>query len=575
MRRCVPRLLEVVLLALPAGGQFQFEIPAEMLGQMMGGGGGGGRGGGPKGAEWPKTENSEVAEEFEWLVNTEWEGKTSKYLLLRDGLVESPLKECEREGHCLWAANNGRVLINTPKLKVVKFTVEGLDGVDRKKLEQKDEAELKKLALVSEKPSKSSGKKGRLGFKRVAMADDSDSIISADLYKLLDLPEDVEQSSIKSKFRKLSVQHHPDKGGDPKVFNDMREAYEVLGDAEKRRQYNLGGMQLVKNVELAWKEVEGQKAQVDAQLNQVPKNHPQYQMFKAQIEQQKRQFEKANVESQIQQKLQSDELEVMVPVSADELYNGREQKMFVFPRLMMCRGCREDPTRPECADCGRCPPEKVQVPKYGMTPFGKQVVGMSQKEQESRERCREVGVEVPMKIAKGAKQGATLKVLSSMGHQTPGKFPGKVVFKVQRGSKDDNYRIAESDLHTVLHLSLEQALFGFSISWQHLGEETVTIKRDRLAHPDEVLKLKGKGLVESGNKRGDLYVRLSVDLPEVPKGEKALSLSASGKTEGQEAKLVIEDEVFLEEGKAWRVWQGRSAAKSYKTDKASKGKSEL
>ena len=28
-----------------------------------------------------------------WLVNTEWEGKTSQYLLLRDGFVESPLKE--------------------------------------------------------------------------------------------------------------------------------------------------------------------------------------------------------------------------------------------------------------------------------------------------------------------------------------------------------------------------------------------------------------------------------------------------------------------------------------------------
>mmetsp|Transcript_5664 Transcript_5664/g.10110 ORF Transcript_5664/g.10110 Transcript_5664/m.10110 type:complete len:572 (+) Transcript_5664:85-1800(+) len=569
MRRCAPRrwLLVCLVLLSPAGGQFQFEIPADMLGQMMGGGGG--RGQGPKGAEWPKTENSEITAENEWLVNTEWEGKTSKYLLLRDGLVESPLKECEHEGHCLWAANNGRVLINTPKLKVVRFTVEGLDKVDRKKIEQKDEAELKKLELVSEKPSKSSGKKGRLGFKRIAVADDSDSIISADLYKLLDLTEDAEQSSIKSKFRRLSVQHHPDKGGDPKIFNEMREAYEVLGDAEKRRQYNLGGMQLVKNVELAWKEVEGQKAQVDAQLNQVPKNHPQYQMFKAQIEQQKKQFEKANVEGQIQQKLQSDELEVMVPVSAEELYNGVEQKKFIFPRLMMCRGCREDPERPECKDCGRCPPEKVQVPKYGMTPFGKQVIGMSQKEQESRERCREVGVEVPLKISKGAKQGATLKVLSNMGHQTPGKFPGKVKLLVQRGSKDDSYRIAESDLHTVLHLSLEQALFGFSISWQHLGEETITIKRDRLAHPDEVLKLKGKGLVESGSKRGDLYVRLAVDLPEVAKGEKALSLSAT--SGDKEAKLVIEDEVRLEDGTAWRDWKARSAAKVYKV---SKGKSD-
>jgi len=542
-----------------------FEIPAEMLQGMMGGGMMGGGGGGRKGAEWPKTENSEISADFEWLVNTEWEGKTSKYLLLRDGFVESPLKECEPEGHCLWAANNGRVLINTPKLKVVKFSIEGLDGVDRKKLENKDEVELKKVSLVMEKPSKSTGKKGKLEFKRVAMADEQDSV-GADLYKLLDVSEDADQSAIKSKFRRLSVQNHPDKGGDPKVFNDMREAYEVLGDAEKRRQYNMGGMQLVKNVDLAWKEMEGQKAQLDAQLNQVPKNHPQYEMFKAQIEQKKRQFEKANAESQIQTKLQSEELEVMVPISASELYNGMDKKVFIFPRLMICRGCKEDPSRPECQDCGRCPPEKVQVPKYGMTPFGRQVVGMSQKEQESRERCREVGVEVPLRISKGAKQGASLKVVPNIGHQTPGKFPGKVNFKVQRGSKEDSYRIAESDLHTVLHVSLQQALFGFTISWTHLGEETVTIAKDRLQHPDEVLRLKGKGLVESGSKRGDLYVRLAVDLPQAPKGEKVMTLTAP-EAGVQAAKLEMESEVRIEEGSAWREWTARGVATTYKVPK--------
>lgn len=539
-----------------------------MMGGMMGGGGGGAK----KGAEWPKTENSEVAAEYEWMVNTEWKGKTAKYLLLRGGTVESPLKECEPEGHCLWAANNGKVLINTPKLKVVKFSIEGLDKADSKKLENKDEAELKKVHLLSMTNSKSTGKKSKLEFERVAQAEDSSSDSGEDLYKLLELEENVEQSAIKSKFRRLSVQHHPDKGGDPKVFNAMREAYEMLGDVEKRRQYNLGGVLLVKNIELAWKEVEGQKAQVEAQLNQVPKNHPQYQMFKAQIEQQKRQFDKANVESQIMQKFQSEELEVMVPISASELYNGVEKKMFVFQRLMMCRGCRDKPDSPECKDCGRCPPEKVQVPQYGNTPFGRQVVGMREKEQESRERCKEVGMEVPLRVSKGAKQGASLKVMPNVGHQTPGKFPGKVNFKVQRGSKDDSYRIAESDLHTVLHISLEQALFGFSISWQHLGEEMLTITRDRLQHPDEVLKLKGKGLVSSGSKRGDLYVRLAVDLPEVPKGEKALSLSAAAAGAKAEAKLTIEDEVKLEDGSAWRDWKARSSATTYKAKTA---KSEL
>ena len=58
---------------------------------------------------------------------------------------------------------------------------------------------------------------------------------------------------------------------------------------------------------------------------------------------------------------------VMVPISASELYNGVEKKVFVFPRppgaggkqqqlthfrdarLMICRGCKEDPGRPQGA----------------------------------------------------------------------------------------------------------------------------------------------------------------------------------------------------------------------------------
>merc|ERR1719217_710281 len=183
---------------------------------------------------WPKTENSDVAPEFDWLVNTEWKGKTAKYMLLRDGIIESPLKECDPEGMCLWAANNGKVLINTPTLKVIKFVIEGLDKADKKKLANKDETELKKLKLVTEKASKS-GKKSELMFEKIATAAAEESIPSHDLYKLLDVTEDSDEKTIKSKFRRLSVQNHPDKGGDPALFNELREAYEILSDKEKRR----------------------------------------------------------------------------------------------------------------------------------------------------------------------------------------------------------------------------------------------------------------------------------------------------------------------------------------------------
>lgn len=519
---------------------------------------GGDGGGGGKRTDWPKTENSEVAPEFEWLINTEWKGKTAKYLLLRDGVIESDLKECEQEGQCIWAANTGRLLLNTPTLKVTRFSIVGMEKADAKKLEAKDEAALGSISFVAEKPGKT-GKKSELVFSKVPKATEESNIIARDLYEVLEVAEDADLAAIKSKYRRLSVVNHPDKGGSTETFNEIREAYEVLSDPEKRKYYNLGGQQLVKNVEMGWKEVEGQIAKLDQQLAQVPKNHPQYAAFKQQVEAQKGQFDKTSSRHSIEKNLRSGDLEVLVPVSAQDLYNGASEKPYEFRRLMICRGCRQNPERPQCAGCGRCPPEKVNVPKYANTPFGRQVVGMREKEQESREKCREVGVPLTFRIPKGAKEGTSLRNVADIGHQTPGKMPSRVIFKVQRGSPSDIYRVAESDLYTVLRVTLEQALFGFSVSWRHLGDETVTVAMDRLSKLDEVVVLKKKGLVGEGGIRGDLYVRIAVDLPSLKGSDKEVTLRRSP-SQAAEARLEIEESLRVDDGAAWRFWTGRETA---------------
>jgi len=208
-----------------------------------------------------------------------------------------------------------------------------------------------------------------------------------------------------------------------------------------------------------------------------------------------------------------------------------------------------------------------------MTPFGKQVVGISEKERESREKCREIAVKVNIKIPKGAKQGHSIKTIHDVGHQTPGKIPGKVVLKVSRGSPTDVYTIAENDLHTVIYLSLEEALFGFSFSWKHLGDENVAISRERSTNPDEVLRLPKKGLAAKGNSRGDLFVRLAMVMPKPEKGTKSLSFEAPASREKIKPELVKEDEVELKDGGAWRRWHNRENAKTVK--EKNKAKEEL
>ena len=45
----------------------------------------------------------------------------------------------------------------------------------------------------------------------------------------------------RSKFRAKVLAEHPDKGGDPKKFQMLNKAYNVLTDNEKRRRYDSTG----------------------------------------------------------------------------------------------------------------------------------------------------------------------------------------------------------------------------------------------------------------------------------------------------------------------------------------------
>src|SRR5947208_15928630 len=64
----------------------------------------------------------------------------------------------------------------------------------------------------------------------------------ADYYAILGVPASASQDEIKKQYRKLAAKNHPDKNpNDPKAadtFKSISEAYQTLGDAEKRKQYD-------------------------------------------------------------------------------------------------------------------------------------------------------------------------------------------------------------------------------------------------------------------------------------------------------------------------------------------------
>lgn len=59
-----------------------------------------------------------------------------------------------------------------------------------------------------------------------------------DFYQTLGVGRDASQDAIKKAYKKLASKLHPDKGGDTKAFQELQAAYAVLGNPEKRAQYD-------------------------------------------------------------------------------------------------------------------------------------------------------------------------------------------------------------------------------------------------------------------------------------------------------------------------------------------------
>jgi len=76
-------------------------------------------------------------------------------------------------------------------------------------------------------------------------------IICKDLYKILELKNTASANEIKKQYRKLTLKYHPDRNpGNNEAkdkFTAVAEANEILSDPKKRRLYDRGGMEAVKN----------------------------------------------------------------------------------------------------------------------------------------------------------------------------------------------------------------------------------------------------------------------------------------------------------------------------------------
>ncbi len=71
-----------------------------------------------------------------------------------------------------------------------------------------------------------------------------------DYYEVLGINKDADETTIKKAYRELAMKYHPDRNpGDNQAVERMKEineAYAVLSDAKKRREYDAYGLEGIK-----------------------------------------------------------------------------------------------------------------------------------------------------------------------------------------------------------------------------------------------------------------------------------------------------------------------------------------
>lgn len=92
--------------------------------------------------------------------------------------------------------------------------------------------------------------KNKEEFEKIETEEKSSTDQSADksnqdYYQILGIPRDATEKQINAAYKKLALQYHPDRNSDKEAaevkFRELNDAYHVLIDPNKRRQYDLRG----------------------------------------------------------------------------------------------------------------------------------------------------------------------------------------------------------------------------------------------------------------------------------------------------------------------------------------------
>ncbi len=338
-----------------------------------------------------------------------------------------------------------------------------------------------------------------------------------DYYKVLGVSKTAPKNEIKDSYRKLAMQYHPDRNKSPDAeekFKEISEAYAVLSDDEKRRQYDtLGHAGFDQRYT---REDIFRGADFESIFRDLGSGSNFGDIFSFL-------FGRGDVEERM---TRGRDLGYELDITLEEAARGVEKEIEV-PRTEKCQVCNGTGASPGTSPkvCTRCGGNgQVQnVRRNGFSMYVQVVACPSCKgrgliiESPCRE-CRGTGLTrrkrtITIKVPSGIDDGFQLRLRGEGDMPPEGETPGNL-YALIHVTPHPYFRREGDDLLYHLIIGYPQAALGAEVPVPTL-EGNVNLKIHPGTQPGEIFKLKGKGMPRfRGFGKGNLLVRINVSVPE-------------------------------------------------------------
>ncbi|MBI2627321.1 molecular chaperone DnaJ [Candidatus Nomurabacteria bacterium] len=344
--------------------------------------------------------------------------------------------------------------------------------------------------------------------------------MAKDYYNILGVEKGASKEDIKKAFYKLAHKYHPDKKeGNEAKFKEVNEAYQVLSDDEKRSGYDQFGSSF-ENAQQGYGR--GQQsgfggfdfsgfqdgsAEFDfGNLNDIFSD-----------------FFGGGMGGGRRETKRGRDISTEVQISFSDSIFGTNRKILIT-KMSDCLTCHGSGAKPgsKMETCKTCNGQgKIRESKRTIfgnianTKICEVCLGTGEVPKEICEICRGKGVlrreeEVSVVIPSGIRNGEMIR-MTGYGEAVSKGATGDLYIKINV-APHSVFKRDGHDLVMNLNLKLSDALLGIEYPIQTLdGEIKVTIPEG--VSINEILRVRGKGVPISKNKRGDLLIKLNIKLP--------------------------------------------------------------